>query len=294
MLTSGFGPRVTYVEDNGLTTWFARMIDLFRRRPINPVVIIKAARPATTLGTLATMIRQRRNLLFAAGTLFLVLGLALFLTRGAGTPGDASADAGFARDMGVHHAQAVEMSFIIRDATDDPKIRTLGYDIIVTQSAQRGMFMGWLQQWGLDQATGQRPMAWMAGHSHGGAQGRRTAEPAGITLVDGAPDLSSVMPGMASPQELERLKAAKGREAEILFLQLMIRHHEGGVDMARAAMQLANRPEVRTAAKHMVDSQNSEIALMTELLKERGAEPLPSILRENQGPAAGRETGGGS
>ena len=85
---------------------------------------------------------------------------------------------------------------------------------------------------------------------------------------------------MASPQELERLKAAKGEDAEILFLQLMIRHHEGGVEMARAALRLADRPEVRTTAKHIVDSQNSEIGYMTELLKARGAEPYPSILRQ--------------
>ena len=81
-------------------------------------------------------------------------------------------------------------------------------------------------------------------------------------------------------EEMERLKAAKGRDAEILFLQLMIRHHEGGVDMARGALRLAERPEVRTMARHIVSSQNSEIDLMTELLKERGAERLPSILQE--------------
>ncbi|GGM65495.1 DUF305 domain-containing protein [Thermopolyspora flexuosa] len=223
------------------------------------------------------MIRQKRTLFFAAGTVFLVAGLVLFLVlRGPGTPGDASADAGFARDMAVHHAQAVEMSFIVRDASTDPKIRTLAYDIIVTQSAQRGMFMGWLQQWGLDQATTRPPMAWMAGHGSHGGGGRQPASPP----PGSGPDVSSVMPGMASAEEMERLKAAKGRDAEILFLQLMIRHHEGGVDMARGALRLAERPEVRTMARHIVSSQNSEIDLMTELLKERGAERLPSILQE--------------
>ena len=147
--------------------------------------------------------------------------------RGSGTPGDASADAGFARDMAVHHAQAVEMSFIVRDASTTRTIRTLAYDIIVTQSAQRGMFMGWLQQWGLDQATTRPPMAWMAGHgSHGGHGGRPRRRPR-------AP---------ASPRSCRAWQrggagAAQGGEgqgAEILFLQLMIRHHEGGVDMARS------------------------------------------------------------
>jgi uncharacterized protein (DUF305 family) len=218
------------------------------------------------------MIWQRRNLPFAAGALCLVAGLVLFFTlRGAGTPGDASVDAGFARDMGVHHSQAVEMSFIARDAGADAEIRTLTYDIIVTQSAQRGIYMGWLQQWGLDQGTTRPPMAWMAGHGGHGAP--PTAPSAGAGTA-------AAMPGMATPQEIERLKAAKGKDAEVLFLQLMIRHHEGGVEMARAALRLTDRADVRTTAKHIVDSQNSEIGLMTELLKERGAEPYPSILQE--------------
>jgi len=232
------------------------------------------------MGTLAAMFRQKRNLFFAAGTLCLVAGLVLFLVLRPSTPGDASADAGFARDMGVHHAQAVEMSFIVRDASTDQRIRDLAYDIIVTQSAQRGIFIGWLQQWGLEQGTTRPPMAWMAGHGgHGAAPARTQAAGQGAASAEGT-DLSAIMPGMASPDELKRLREAKGKDAEILFLQLMIRHHEGGVEMARAALRLVDRPEVRTAAKHIVDSQNSEIGYMTELLEARGAKPYPSILQQ--------------
>ena len=68
-------------------------------------------------------------------------------------PADDSAEAGFARDMATHHDQAVEMAFLARDITTDPRLRALTYDIIVTQSAQRGIFMGWLQQWGLPQSS---------------------------------------------------------------------------------------------------------------------------------------------
>lgn len=55
------------------------------------------------------------------------------------SPSDDSADAGFARDMATHHAQAVELGFIIRDVSTDERLRALAYDIIVTQAAQRGM-----------------------------------------------------------------------------------------------------------------------------------------------------------
>ena len=102
------------------------------------------------------------------------LGLAISITivvvaiglmaRRSMAPGNDSAEAGFARDMATHHAQAVEMSFLIRDKSQDEALRTLAYDIIVTQSTQRGVFMGWLQEWGLPQASTAR-MAWMPGHA---------------------------------------------------------------------------------------------------------------------------------
>ncbi|MEV6984646.1 DUF305 domain-containing protein [Sphaerisporangium sp. NPDC051017] len=207
---------------------------------------------------------RTRLILVALISCLATAAVTLLVNGSSGPPGDASPEAGFSRDMGVHHAQAVEMSFAVRDASTDPAIRGLSYDIITTQTAQRGVFMGWLQQWGLNQATTRPEMAWMAGHGHGTAAAAR------------AP---GTMPGMASDEEMKRLQAAKGKAAEILFLQLMIRHHEGGVQMARGVLSLTNRPEVRTMAQHIVDTQDSEIAYMTELLQARDAKPYPSILK---------------
>ncbi|GAA3445522.1 DUF305 domain-containing protein [Planomonospora venezuelensis] len=195
--------------------------------------------------------------LAAAAVLVLVLGRS-------GEPTDASAEAGFARDMAVHHAQAVEMSFTARDGSTDDALRLLAYDVIVTQTAQRGMFMGWLQQWELDQSSERPAMAWMAGHGHGGT----AATPSAAT---------GAMPGMAGEEELGRLRGAAGKEQEILFLQLMIRHHEGGVQMAEALLKLSDRDEVATMARHIVNTQSGEIKLMTDMLRQRGAKPLPSI-----------------
>ncbi|MFI9590595.1 DUF305 domain-containing protein [Nonomuraea sp. NPDC052265] len=192
----------------------------------------------------------------------LVLLAAAFLLFGRdGTPGDSSPEAGFARDMATHHAQAVEMAFVIRDKGPAKEIRNLAFDIITTQSNQRGMFQGWLQQWDLAQATDQRPMAWMAGHGHGAT-----------------PTAPGAMPGMASPQELAKLKELQGVQAEVLFLQLMIRHHEGGVEMAEGLLKLSKRDEVVGMAQKIVQGQSGEIKLMTDLLKQRGAQPYPSIL----------------
>ncbi|MEV5556544.1 DUF305 domain-containing protein [Nonomuraea wenchangensis] len=211
----------------------------------------------------------RNPVLIVCGVLVLAAAAYLLFAR-AGTPGDSSPEAGFARDMAAHHAQAVDMSFVVRDKQPAKEISSLAFDIINTQANQRGMFLGWLQQWGLDQAGHDRPMAWMRGHGHGAAAS--AAGPSGVANT-------GLMPGMASPEELARLRAADGTQAEVLFLQLMIRHHEGGVEMAEGLLALSTRSEVVSMAQKIVQGQNSEIKLMTGLLHQRGAQPLPSILQ---------------
>lgn len=201
-------------------------------------------------------------LLVAAAVLGAVA--ALLVAHRTAAPGDDSPEAGFARDMATHHSQAVEMAFIVRDKTTDPALRTLAYDIIVTQSAQRGIFMGWLQEWGLPQASARPRMAWMPGH-------------AGMTRGTGGGMMQMI--GMASDEELQRLHEAQGRDAEILFLQLMIRHHEGGVLMATAVEGLTRRADVLDMARSIDAGQRVEIRTMTRMLAARGARPLPSLLK---------------
>jgi uncharacterized protein (DUF305 family) len=196
------------------------------------------------------------------------------------TPGDDSAEAGFARDMATHHAQAVEMGFIIRDATTDARLRALAADIIVTQSAQRGMFMSWLQTWGLSQASPGPRMAWMGSGSQ--ADGPGTADAMSGMPHTGDSHTMAAMPlmaGMATDAELEALRHATGREAEVLFLQLMVRHHEGGVLMARALLGQSRRPDVVTLVRGIEAGQMGEINTMTEMLTQRGAQPMPSLLK---------------
>ncbi|MFD3947022.1 DUF305 domain-containing protein [Streptomyces sp. NPDC058579] len=176
----------------------------------------------------------------------------------AASPASVSADAGFARDMSVHHQQAVEMSFIVRDRTEDADVRRLAYDIANTQANQRGMMLGWLDMWGLPKVeSGTEPMAWMGMGGHG----------------DTGPLDGALMPGMATDTELDRLRKASGEEAEILYLQLMIDHHKGGVHMAQGCVDKCSVEVEKNLAQGMVEAQESEIGLMTQLLKERGAKP---------------------
>ncbi len=172
-----------------------------------------------------------------------------------GAPAQASADAGFARDMAVHHQQAVEMSFIVRDRTRDEDIRGLAYDIAQTQANQRGMLLGWLDLWGLPKVSADPPMAWM---------GMAAATPG----ADGA-----LMPGMATNAQLDRLRKASGKQAEILYLQLMTAHHKGGIHMAQACADSCTVPAEKRLAQDMVTAQRSELDAMAQLLAQRGARP---------------------
>ncbi len=183
------------------------------------------------------------------------------------TPGLRSPDAGFARDMAVHHQQAVEMSFIVRDRTQDEAVRTLAYDIANTQANQRGMLLGWLDLWGLPKVVADEPpMSWMG--AAGGHDGHGDHDAGAAGAGSGA-----LMPGMATKEELDRLGAASGRDAEVLFLQLMTDHHKGGVAMAEGCAQQCGTPVEKALAQGMVDAQRSELTLMADMLKQRGAAP---------------------
>ncbi|MEV8444674.1 DUF305 domain-containing protein [Streptomyces parvus] len=207
----------------------------------------------------------RRLILAGAAVLVVALGLvALMVVRPSAAspsggsslsaPAEDSVDAGFARDMAIHHQQAVEMSFIVRDRTDDEDVRRLAYDIINTQANQRGMMLGWLEMWGLPKSAAGPPMKWM-GHT--------------FTPTDDG----SLMPGMATDAELAELTAAKGEKAEVLFLRLMTVHHRAGADMAQAAAGTARTDVIRNLADGIVRGQQSEIGLMADMLKDRGAKP---------------------
>jgi uncharacterized protein (DUF305 family) len=177
-------------------------------------------------------------------------GLAVWLYLSGRQPGDGSAEAGFARDMIVHHAQAVEMAEIVRDRTESEEIRILATYIALTQQAQIGMMQGWLDVWGLP-ATGTEPaMAWM-GHP---MEGR--------------------MPGMASPEEVDRLHRLPPEGADELFLRLMIEHHRAAIPMAEAILEETDRPAVEELAGAIASSQRAEIETLQGMLKDMGAPPV--------------------
>ncbi len=174
-------------------------------------------------------------------------------------PTTRSAEAGFARDMQTHHEQAVEMSMIIRQKTDDPGILTLSYDIATSQAQQAGQMFGWLNVWGVPQASPEPEMTWMTrpaleGSSHEHGSGMESHVP------------GERMPGLATPEQIDALEAATGEDADEMFLELMIAHHQGGVEMAKALLDRSENDVVTSLARGVVTSQQGEIDYMNELL----------------------------
>ncbi|WP_051970605.1 DUF305 domain-containing protein [Kitasatospora azatica] len=208
--------------------------------------------------------RRRRTLWWPAAlaaAVALCLGVPALVASGSSASGSAAAapatdspEAGFARDMATHHQQAIDLSFIVRDRTDNAEVRNLAFDVINTQANQRGMMMGWLDQWGLTQNSPAKPMAWMK--------------------MDYQAHDGSLMPGMATNTQLDQLRKLSGAQAEVFYLQLMIEHHKGGAGMAQGYVDEAQNATEKRLAQSMVTAQTSEIQLMTDMLAERGAKPL--------------------
>jgi len=216
------------------------------------------ATPVTRVGRIAVLVAASVALVVVAVVAFSVGRLS---TLADAPPTDASVEAGFARDMQVHHQQGVELAMIVRDAGDDPDVRLLAYDIATTQAQQSGQLYGWLRSWGLSQAGPEPSMTWMTRPSSDDAAAHEMHD------ADHAP--GAPMPGLATSEQVAALRAATGVDAERRFLELMIAHHRGAIEMADAALARSSNDVVVPFARSIVQSQEAEIALMEDLLAAR-------------------------
>ena len=182
---------------------------------------------------------------FVVVVMLLIAGLAAFTMLRAQPPAEGSPEVAFSRDMAAHHAQAVEMALIIRDRSSDMELRQLALDIVLTQQEQIGQIQGWLATWNRPFSGIQPPM---------NGQG--------------------LMMGMADQSDVNALRTLPVDKAEVSFLQLMIRHHQGGIEMAQSVLERSPRSEVAHLAVAIVKGQQSEVMYMQTLLAKRGAAPL--------------------
>jgi uncharacterized protein (DUF305 family) len=198
--------------------------------------------------------RRRRGLIVTAAALVvgLLVGLAVGLLYPRLTePRDGSVEAGFLRDMSTHHAQAVEMSMTAHANSTDPDVVTLAGDIALTQQGQINYMQAWLRDWHLSPTGSQAEMAWMPGSAG--------------EVVNG------LMPGMATPDQLDALRKATGTQLDIQYLKLMRQHHLGGIHMAQEAIALSKNKNIDWLAQTMVASQQGEINSIDDMLKQLGS-----------------------
>ena len=147
-------------------------------------------------------------------------------------------DVMFAQMMIPHHEQAIEMSDIALDpavgAGDD--VRRLATAIKAAQDPEIAQMMALLESW-------DRPV-----------------------VPDDGTDHSSMMMGMLSVEDLEALGALTGAEFDRAWLEAMIAHHEGAIEMAEDAAERGANAEVRALAAVIIAAQQAEIAEMRALL----------------------------
>jgi uncharacterized protein (DUF305 family) len=194
-----------------------------------------------------------------AAAVLVMAGYTVGVSRSA--PGQAlvsSVDAGFLRDMVVHHSQAVTLAMIIVGRATVPTVREMAGEIAKTQQREAGTMLGWLQQWDQPASTTAPPMAWM------------THPPATAAKAD------PPMPGMATRRDVARLAVARGRSADLQFCRLMLPHHLGGLHMINEIIARGSRHEVTALAEQMRTTQQREITQLSKLLNQLSETTTPN------------------
>lgn len=195
--------------------------------------------------------------------------LALTLTLGAGLTacGDDTSDAAgatdvsttehndadvtFASDMIQHHAQALSMVDLTLDRPLDAEVQALAEDIRAAQAPEIETMADWLTKWGEEVPATMR--------DHANSDG-------GMESIEGMDD-SDQMPGMMTADDMDALENASDAEFQDMWLEMMVEHHEGAVEMAETEQDNGQFKDAVDLAGQIVDAQTEEIDTMKDLLE---------------------------
>lgn len=151
------------------------------------------------------------------------------------------ADIAFAQQMIPHHAQAIDMAGLVPSRAADKKVVDLAKQIEQAQDPEIQKLTGWLKDWGA---------------------------PASGDGMDHGENGHSEMAGMMSEGDMAKLQKAKGAEFDTMWMRMMIKHHEGAVEMARAELKDGSHGDAKAMAQEIIDGQQAEIDTMKGLLGE--------------------------
>ncbi|WP_053174983.1 DUF305 domain-containing protein [Nonomuraea sp. SBT364] len=149
------------------------------------------------------------------------------------TPSANAADVTYVQDMIVHHQQALDMAILAPGRAASAKLKSLASRIADTQGPEIQWMRTWLQE------QGQRVPDHHAAHEG--------------------------MPGMATPEQLAGLKAATGEDFDARFLQLMIAHHQGAIEMSERVLTGGSHIRIEELANDVAVTQTAEISRMREM-----------------------------
>ncbi|HEY1102863.1 MAG TPA: DUF305 domain-containing protein [Burkholderiaceae bacterium] len=186
-------------------------------------------------------------------------------------PASGTVDVGFAQFMVLHHDQVVVMGQTAQKRAS-PMVQALGRKLASDQLVEIGQLKGWLTLWNKPWMAATTDMAsWMPMRPD-------TVDPVALTnYLELCRQTPGGMPGSASMDDIDRLEQSTDpRQADTLFLQYMIRHHQGGAPMLVYAAQHAETLVVRQAAWRMLLDQTKEVMQMGALLRNLGEHPLPA------------------
>jgi uncharacterized protein (DUF305 family) len=150
-------------------------------------------------------------------------------------------DIAFAQDMIPHHEQALEMSALALAADASPEVTAVAKEIQAAQDPEIVLMRSWLRDWGAEELP------------HSGGPG------------EDADGHEHEMPGMATGEQLLALAEARGAEFDALWIDLMVAHHEGAVEMAEQVAQTTDDLEVQALAAEIIETQAQEIEVMRGL-----------------------------
>ena len=163
------------------------------------------------------------------------------------------ADVAFATDMIQHHAQALSMVDLTMGRPLDPEVERLAEDIRAAQGPEIETMSDWLTAWGEEVPPTMRD------HSHAG----HDTEGMGESMEDMD---DAEMPGMMSAEEMTALEEASDAAFQSRWLEMMVEHHEGAIEMAEEQQDDGcYRPAVELAAS-IIEAQQTEIDTMESLL----------------------------
>jgi uncharacterized protein (DUF305 family) len=186
----------------------------------------------------------KRGFMFCAAAVSVVLLSACGGQDSATTPPRMpfnQADVDYAVDMSMHHSQGVTMADLAATQARSPQVKALAERIRQAQATEVDRIAEWLNDWQSKGAT-------MPPHGHS----------------DEAPDV----PGMMSLEEMARLERASGREFDRLFLSMMIRHHQGAIQLAQQETTRGASAEAKRAAQNVSTTQSGEVREMKQLLAQ--------------------------